>query len=235
MLSQKHSRKVAKPPSISLISTSWRFLACLAVTLSFCGLTFGQQKEMTVKDITDKLQKRYESIQDATARFSQHVKFGFSKIEQDFAGTLKMKKPHKYRIETEYQTLVTDGATVWSYSPVNKQVLIDRYKETPDSFTPEQFLLNLPANYYASLVPQEKPGEGSMIVLKLLPKDDQSFVKSMKVWVEESSWIVRKVEMLDVNDTEKTYTVQEIRINTNLKENTFAFTPPAGTEVVDLR
>jgi outer membrane lipoprotein carrier protein len=216
-------------------SFSWRFLVCLAVPLFVFGLTFGQQRELTVKEITDRLQKRYESIEDATARFSQHVKFGFSKIEQDFAGTLKMKKPHKYRIETEYQTLVTDGVTVWSYSPVNKQVLIDRYKETPDSFTPEQFLLNLPANYFASIVPQEKPGEGSMIVLKLVPKDDQSFVKSMKVWVEESSWVVRKVEMLDVNDTEKTYTVQEIKINTNLKENTFSFTPPAGTEVVDLR
>ncbi len=208
---------------------------CLAVSLFVNGVAFGQQKELTVKDVTDRMQKRYESIQDATARFSQHVKFGFSKIEQDFAGTFRMKKPHKYRIETEYQTLVTDGVTVWSYSPVNKQVLIDRYKETPDSFTPDQFLLNLPANYYASLVPQEKAGQGSMIVLKLVPKDDQSFIKSMKVWVEESSWVVRKVEMLDVNDTEKTYTVQEIKINTNLKENTFAFTPPAGTEVVDLR
>lgn len=207
----------------------------LVVSVVVVSAAFGQQKELTVQDITDKLQKRFESIQDATARFSQHVRFGFSKIEQDFAGTLKMKKPHKYRIETEYQTLVTDGVTVWSYSPVNKQVLIDRYKETPDSFTPDQFLLNLPANYYASLVPQEKPGEGSMIVLKLVPKDDQSFIKSMKVWVEESSWVVRKVELLDVNDTEKTYIVQEIMINMNLKENTFSFTPPAGTEVVDLR
>ena len=214
---------------------SLRFFAPFAVMLLVAGMAVGQVKELTVKDVTDKLQKRYESIQDATARFSQHVKFGFSKIEQDFVGTLRMKKPHKYRIETEYQTLVTDGATVWSYSPVNRQVLIDRYKETPDSFTPEQFLLNLPANYYASIVSQEKPGEGSLIVLKLLPKDDQSFIKSMKVWIEESSWVVRKVEMLDVNDTEKTYTVQEIKINTNLKENTFAFAPPAGTEVVDLR
>ena len=223
-----------------------RFLAPVAVVFSRLsvlwagllivgGAALGQQKELTVKDVTDKLQKHYESIQDATARFTQHVRFGFSKIEQDFAGTLRMKKPHKYRIEMEYQTLVTDGATVWSYSPVNKQVLIDRYKETPDAFTPEQFLLNLPSNYFVSLVPQEKPGEGSLIVLKLVPKDDQSFIKSMKVWVEESTWRVRKVEMLDVNDTEKTYTVQEIKINTNLKDNTFAFTPPAGTEVVDLR
>jgi chaperone LolA len=208
----------------------WTLLFMLSSTLAF-----GQTHEYSVKEITDRLQKKYDSLQDATAHFTQHVKFGFSKIEQDFSGNFRMKRPNKYRVETEYQTLVTNGTTVWSYSPVNKQVLIDRYKETPESFTPEQFLLNLPANYYASLLQQERKGESIWFALKLVPKDDQSFIKSMKVWVEEGSWVVRKVEMLDVNDTEKTYVVQEIKINTGLKDVTFAFTAPAGTEVVDLR
>jgi outer membrane lipoprotein carrier protein len=203
--------------------------------LFLSGVVVGQPKEYSVKEITDRMQKKYESIQDASARFTQHVRFGFSKIEQSFAGTLKMKKPNRYRVETEYQTLVTDGTTVWSFSPVNKQVLIDRYKETPDSFTPEQFLLNLPSNYYATLIQPETGSEKSLITLKLVPKDDQSFIKSMKVWVDEGSWVVKKVEMLDVNDTEKTYTVLEIKINTNLRDTTFVFTPPLGTEVVDLR
>ena len=208
----------------------WTLLFMLSSTLAF-----GQTHEYSVKEITDRLQKKYDSLQDATAHFTQHVKFGFSKIEQNFSGIFRMKRPNKYRVETEYQTLVTDGTTVWSYSPVNKQVLIDRYKETPESFTPEQFLLNLPANYYASLIQQEKKADAIWFALKLVPKDDQSFIKSMKVWVEEGSWVVRKVEMLDVNDTEKTYNVQEIKINTGLKDGTFAFTAPAGTEVVDLR
>ena len=203
--------------------------------LFFSGVVVGQPKEYSVKEITDRMQKKYESIQDASARFTQHVRFGFSKMEQSFAGTLKMKKPNRYRVETEYQTLVTDGTTVWSFSPVNKQVLIDRYKETPDSFTPEQFLLNLPSNYYATLLQSETGSEKSVITLKLVPKDDQSFIKSMKVWVDEGSWVVKKVEMLDVNDTEKTYTVLEIKINTSLRDTTFVFTPPSGTEVVDLR
>lgn len=199
------------------------------------GTAFSQQQELSVKEITDRLQKRYDSIQDASARFTQHVKFGFSQIEQTFTGTFKMKKPHKYRVETEYQTLVTDGTTVWSYSPANKQVLVDRYKETPDSFTPEQLLLNLPTNYYATLVAPEKGSDASLITLKLVPKDDQSFIKSMKVWVDEGSWTVRKIEIIDVNDTEKTYTVQDIKINSDLKDHAFTFAAPPGTEVVDLR
>lgn len=198
-------------------------------------LAFGQQKEWTVKEITEKMQQRYESIEDATARFSQHVKFGFSKIEQTFAGTLTMKKPKKYRVESEHQTLITDGSTVWAYSPVNKQVLVDRYKENQNSLSPEQFLLNLPSNYYATLLEKDNESNQRFVLLKLVPKDDQSFVKSMKVWVEEGSWVVRKVEIVDVNDTETTYEIKEVKLNTHVKDSTFAFTPPSNTEVVDLR
>lgn len=204
-----------------------------AALLILFGLTigFGQEKSLTVKEITDRVQKRYDSITDAVAQFTQQVKFGFSKIEQSFTGTLTMKKPNSYRIESELQTLITDGTTVWAYSPVNKQVLIDHFKENQNSLSPQNFLLNLPSDYYATLLGKEK----KMIVLKLVPKDDQSFVKSLKAWIEEGSWIVRKVEVIDVNDTETTYTVREVQLNAHVKDNAFTFTPPPGTEVVDLR
>lgn len=205
------------------------------VLLAF-GLTgIALAQPLDVKDVTEKIQRRYETIEDATARFSQHVKFGYSKIEQNFSGTLVMKKPNRYRIESEHQTLVTNGTTVWSYSPMNKQVIVDRYKENQNSLSPEHFLLNLPSNYYASILGREQADGGSLVVLRLLPKDDQSFVKSMKVWVEEETWVVRKVELVDVNDTQTVYTVQDVKLNTNVKESAFAFSPPSGTEVVDLR
>lgn len=194
-----------------------------------------QPKELTVQEITELMQRRQTMIDDATAEFVQHVKFGFSKIEQSFVGTLRMKKPNKYRIESEYQTLVTDGSTVWSYSPVNNQVLIDRYRENQNSISPEKFLLNIPSAYYATLLGKEKLGEVQTVTLKLVPKDDRSFVKSVKVWVEEGTWVVQKVTIVDVNETETTYTLKSIKLNTNLKENIFTFVPPSGTEVVDLR
>lgn len=206
-----------------------RFMGIIVLfSLTMC---VGQEKALTVKEVTERVQHKYDSINDAIAQFTQQVKFGFSKIEQKFNGTLTMKKPNKYRIESEHQTLITDGTTVWAYSPVNKQVLVDHYKENQNSLSPQHFLLNLPSNYYATLLGTEK----HVVLLKLVPKDDQSFVKSLKAWVEEGTWIVRKVEVIDVNDTETTYTIREVKLNTHVKDNSFAFTPPPGTEVVDLR
>ena len=209
--------------------------------VSLCGLLFAavltsaQDKEVTAKDVAEFVQQRYQAMDDVVAKFTQHVTFNFSKIEQTFAGTLTMKKPNKYRVESEHQTIVTNGTVVWSYSPFNKQVLVDRYKENQNTLSPEKFLLSLPAQYYATLLGKEKLESMETVVLKLVPKDDQSFIKSVKMWVQEKTWLVRKVLVLDVNDTETEYTINDLRINTHVNESLFSFTPPAGTEVVDLR
>ncbi len=208
----------------------------LTAFICFCmtGAT-AQEDELTVKQVTEQLRHRYDMIDDAVVQFEQHVKLGFSNIEQNFSGTLKMKKPKHYRIESEHQTIVTDGITVWAYSTENNQVIVDNYKENSNSISPEQFMLNLPENYYVSLLGQEKQLIGNVVLLKLVPKDDRSFVKSVKISIEEDDWVVKKIVILDVNETETTYIVKDFKLNTNIKEKTFKFETPEGTEVVDLR
>jgi chaperone LolA len=194
-----------------------------------------QENEITANMVTENLQRRYDMIDDATVEFEQHMKFGFSNLEQTFRGTLMMKKPNRYRIESEHQSIVTDGKTVWAYSKANKQVIIDKYKENNNSLSPEQFMLNLPANYYVSMLGSEHSSTGRVFLLKLIPKDDRSFIKSVKLSVEEHGWMVRTIVILDVNETETTYKLKDMKLNTNIKERSFIFETPEGAEVVDLR
>lgn len=206
----------------------------IAIALCACVVK-AQDRSLTVKDVTDKMQSRYEMIDDATATFTKHVKLGFSDIEQTYSGTIMIKKPRMVRLETENETIVTDGVTVWLYSPINNQVIIDKYKENQNSVSPENFLLNLPKNYYATLLSVGKDKNAQTATVKLVPKDDRSFVKSVKIVVDEGTWDVRTIAILDVNDTETTYTIKDLKLNTNLSDKTFVFTPPPGVEVVDLR
>lgn len=207
--------------------------------LSLCvlvGQTAVAQEAMPgLNEVTEGMQKRYESVDNVVVDFTQQLKLGFSKIEQRFSGTLTMRKPNRYRVEAEHQTLVTDGFTVWAYSPSNKQVVIDRYKENQNSISPDRFLLNIPSDYYASVLGFEQGKEKKLIILKLVPKDDRSFIKSVKMWVEEDSWVVGKIQIIDVNDTENLYTINDLKFNSNLNNTLFTFIPPPGTEVVDLR
>jgi chaperone LolA len=194
-----------------------------------------QEQEITVKQVTENLQHRHETINDATIQFEKHVKLGYANIEQNSSGTLIMKKPNHYFIESEYEKFVTDGKTVWAYSSVNNQVIIDKYKENSNTISPEQFILNLPANYYTSLLGLEQTQFGTVIQLKLVPKDDRSFLKSVKLFIEEQSWLIRKIVIIDINETETTYIVKDIKLNTNIPEKTFTLETPSGAEVVDIR
>lgn len=202
--------------------------------LAWSGTAQGFQ-DPTLAEVTAGMRKRFDAMKDVTASFDQKVKFGFSNIRQEFSGTLTMKKPAMVRIESEHQTLVTDGKTVWAYSPVNKQVVIDHYKENRNTISPEQFLVSLPETYYAAILGTESTDGRELVVLKLVPKDDASFVRSVKLRVEPSTWVVRSLEIEDVNETVTTYSIRELKLNTGVDESAFAFTAPAGTDVVDLR
>jgi len=192
-------------------------------------------QQLSMNQVTENMQRRYEMIDNVVAGFSQQVKLGFSNIEQRFIGTLTMKKPKMYRVESEHQTLVTDGSTVWAYSPANKQVVIDKYKENQNSISPDQFLLNLPSEYYSTLLGRESEGTRSLLTVKLVPKDDRSFIRSVKLWVVEGTWDVRRIVIVDVNETETTYVIERLSLNTTINDTVFSFSPPPGTEIVDLR
>jgi outer membrane lipoprotein carrier protein len=209
------------------------FLWALLAVVSARGPA--QDLGITADEVTEKMRESFAALTTLHASFVQTVKFGFTNIEQTFQGTLSFKKPKKYRIESEHQTVVTDGKTVWLYSPVNRQLVIDHYKENTNSVSPENFLTTLPATYYISLLAREPSSGRSLLVLRMVPKDDRSFIQSVKLWIDEKKWEVRRIQVVDANETETTYALGDMKTNVRFDDSLFSFTPPAGTEIVDLR
>ncbi|MDI6780090.1 MAG: outer membrane lipoprotein chaperone LolA [Bacteroidota bacterium] len=205
-------------------------ITVLAILLT-CNLTFADKSEK----ILTKVQKKYETIKDVTAVFTQNITFGVSKMEQSFHGTLTMKKGNRYRIEMEQQTIVTDGKTVWSYSHPNNQVIIDKYKEDPKSFSPDRVLINVPKNYNTIFLGNENLFGKKTAVIKLTPKESKSLVKSMKVWIDLEDHLMRKIEIIDVSDNINLYLINSIKLNTGVSDILFKFEIPEGTDTVDLR
>jgi len=185
--------------------------------------------------IIKKLQKKYDGIRDASVTFSQHVQFGVTKSEQTFSGKFSMKKGNKYRIEMDQQTIITDGKSVWSFNKINNQVLIDKYKEDPKSFSPDKVLVNVPGNYNSVLLGKEKSGEQEVSILKLTPKNEKLNLKWMKIWVDNDDWLMKKIQILDISDNLMTYTLNEIKINSDIADSAFQFVVPDSINVIDLR
>ena len=189
----------------------------------------------TANEIIEKVQAKYKKTNSAIAKYTQTVQFKLTKMEQSYDGTLFLKKEKKYRIETDQQTIITDGITSWAYSPKTNQVVIDYYKEDKNSISPEKFLTEYPDDYYSSLVGKVKVNNRDTYEMKLTPKANTSFIKSLKVWVDSGDWFIKKIEMTDMNDNTTVYVVNKIESNTEINNDKFQFTPTPETQVIDLR
>lgn len=210
-----------------------RLIAIVAATAFAVPQLFGQSGD--ARQILERVKRTYDSIKDAELEFSQRTMFEISKVEHQSSGTLLIKKQNKYRVEQQNSLLVTDGVTVWSYNPASKQVLIDKFKIDERLLTPERVLTAAPKDYFSSVLGKEKVGKSETVLLKLVPKDEDSMVRVMKVWVDESNWMFRKVEIEDVNGRVTTYTVSNIKVNIGVPDSRFTYQIPNGVEAVDLR
>lgn len=192
-------------------------------------------RSQDVDEVLSRLQKKYTSVRDLYATFTQTVRFGVTGATQSFEGKMWMKKGNKYRIEMENRTIVTDAVSVWTYSDLNRQVFIDVFRDDPKAITPDRVLTDVPKNYLATLLDKETVDGIETIVLKLTPKDTKSLVKSMKVWIDPAHWLMVKVEVLDVGDNLTAYRVSEIKLNSGLSDRLFRFDIPPDVDVIDLR
>jgi outer membrane lipoprotein carrier protein len=217
--------------SIKNMKNTALFIIILAFVLQ-AKLGFAQDDNITAQDIIQNVQNVYKDITDAKASFTQSVKYGKGK-SQTSSGTLYIKKEKKYRIETGSQTIVTDGSTSWSYNSGKKQVVIDYYKESGNSFSPNKYLFQYPENFYSDLSGTEKLAGADVYVLTLKPRES-GYVKSAKLWVGKDDWIIKKI-YINTDESTATYTVKNVQLNIGLSNSKFSFSPPEGTEVIDMR
>jgi len=185
-------------------------------------------------DIIRNLHVKYDTTTDARIEFTQTIVLPLSKISRTTKGTLYLKKPHMYRIESGDRIAVTDGKTSWVYLSGARQVIIDNYKENKNTVDPDKFLMNVPSDYFAVLISTNKEETDTIYTLRLTPKSDESFIRSIRITVD-NDWIIHSAEVSDMNDTRTTYTVDKIETDSGIPDSEFRFTPPKDAQVVDLR
>jgi outer membrane lipoprotein carrier protein len=204
----------------------------ILVLLGFSGAFTAESISKIIKE----LQKRYEQIVNLSADFQQIEQFKLTGSENETNGKIYIKNGVKFRLETDEQTVVTDGKTVWTFSRMNNQVLIDRVKEGEGSLLPRDLLFKYPRDYYATLLEETKIGSEKYFCIKLDPKEGvQGYIKTMKMWVNTKTYIIAKIEYSDFNDNVSIFEIRRADTATVLPDSLFVFKPAAGMQVVDLR
>jgi len=208
----------------------------LSILLSLCFTPpAANANSKRAKEIIKKVQEKYKELQSLKADFEQEFIWQLAGETQTIKGLLYLSGGNHYRIETDTQTIVSNGTTVWIYSEPDNQVIIDSIDKSEENPLPKDLLFQYSDEYKPELAGEERFNGEKTYVLNLLPKAEDAFITSMKIWVDASSWLTIKVEQVDINDNVNTYIIGNIKENLQLEDSLFNFEIPEDCEVVDLR
>ncbi len=191
------------------------FAICIATSYAYLS---GEQ-------LLKSLQNNFNSLDDISAEFQQ-----LTNGNVNLSGKLYFKKPENLRLEIQNVTIVSDGVTNWNYNKKQNKVLISNY----DSSNPSIFSLNNFVNKYPSKCNVSSENVGGEEILILKPRDNSLNFTSAKIWLNHEQLIKQiKIKATDGSDIEVKF--YKYKINPKLSKSTFTFTPPEGSNVIDLR
>ena len=181
-----------------------------------------------------KVRKKYDKLQTLETKFTQTSFWALANEEQSEDGVLHLDQKNRYRIETDTQVIVSDGTTVWTYSKDRDQVIIDSVTKSKEHQLPKDILLCYTKDSKAELLGEPRIGGTPCYQLQFLPKDEDAFITSTKLWVNQKSLITLRIEQEDINENVTRFDLINTRWNPPLENSLFRFEIPATAEVIDL-
>ena len=195
----------------------------------------------SLDDVISGLEGSYGRINDLKADFSQNA---FNKsLNQTIpaAGSVYLKKGGKLRWEYTQPTaqeIVSDGKTLWVYTPQLKQVNVAPAPEAlagpAGSFLVGLGKLREHFGVRFMNPAQPKDGDGN-VVLDLAPKQPLPTLARLILSVDPRSWEVRKAVVYDQFENTVTMRFTKMALNSGLPDTLFTFTPPKGVATVPLQ
>ena len=191
----------------------------LILTASACGQNSG-------KDLLSVVQNKYKSLKDLTADFKQSLN-----EKSNLLGKIQYAKGNKLRVELKNSTIISDGTTLWNYNKSQKKVVISRVSpDDPSFFSPDKFLFGYPSK---SVVSMEKEEGQEILVLIPMTESNLDFKKA-KIWVNHDNLMTR-ILVENLSGAFMDFHLSDYKLNQSLPDSKFTFSPPEGTNIIDLR
>lgn len=192
------------------------------ISVLFLSNSLGQANP---QELLKNIQDKFNSINDLSADLAQSVN---GKI--NLKGKVFYKKENHLRFEFENNVIVSDGETSWNYSKKQNKVIISDYdSEGNKILSIRQLIYEYPEDCKLSM--SEVDG---IKTLELIPQDDTFTFNSIKLFVDSEN-LITKVLIDDPATGNIQVNLSDIQINKGLADSYFQFSPPEGSQIIDLR
>lgn len=195
----------------------------------------------TLDQVVGAVEAAYARLADLRADFTQTAYNRSLNQTIPAAGTVYLKKGGKLRWEYREPTpqqIVSDGKTLWVYTPELNQVNVG---EAPAALAGPagSFLAGLGrlrAEFHVRFLnPARLRDEAGHVVLDLAPKQPLPTLGRLILAFDPATWAVRRAVVYDQFDNTVTMRFTTMVVNGGVPDTVFAFVPPPGAAVVPLR
>jgi len=177
-------------------------------------------------DLLSAIQKKYKSLYDFTADFKQSLN-----EKSNVTGKIQFSKGNKLRLELKNSTIISDGTTLWNYNKSQKKVVITKVApDDPTYFSLDKFIFDYPSK---SVVSTENKEGRELLVLVPRKESNLDFKKS-QILVNHDNLMIRIV-VENLSGALMDFQLSNYKLNQNLPDSRFTFSPPEGTNIIDLR
>jgi outer membrane lipoprotein carrier protein len=193
---------------------------------------------LELKDVIDRVQKRYDGAKDFRARFNQTLTNAAFARKSSSSGEVLLKKPGRMRwnyTQPEPKMYLADGNTLWLFEPEDKQAFKQDLKSSqlPAALAFLTGQGKLTTEFEVAFAPKTPYGTPRDYVLSLSPKTPQAQVKSILFVVEPATFNVRESVITDAQGNVNDLLFSDIRVNTAVPDATFRWSPPPGVRLID--
>jgi len=197
------------------------FLICIPL-IFFFATTLAQED---AQEVLKNIQNKFESITDLSAQLTQSVNGNVN-----LKGKVYYKKENQIRFEFKNILIVSDGETSWSYNQKDDKVIITDYESEGNKIlSMRQIIFEYPQDCDLSTFKSE-----DQTVLELIPRDNEFSFTSIKLFIDGDN-LITKAMMDDPATGEIQIELSDYQLNKKLPDSFFQFSPPEGSQVIDLR
>lgn len=187
--------------------------------------------------LLDKVSAQYRALQSLSANFRLEIQDANGQTLSPYSGNIYLKG-NKYRIEMDQQTIISNGVTVWTYMPGNREVQVsDAGSGEMDMMNPARlFSGNFKKDFRYTYKGSTSVSGKKVEVVSLKPLRSGSFER-IELFVDPASSRITGGEVFDQSGGAFRYTLTNIKTNATIADGRFSFNVAQhpGVEIIDLR
>ncbi|MCB2220504.1 MAG: outer membrane lipoprotein carrier protein LolA [Bacteroidetes bacterium] len=186
-------------------------------------------------EILERLTARTESYKTIEVEFVYKMENTDAGIDEQTEGKL-MVMGDKYRLNIAGQTVISDGATLWTYIEDAEEVQINSLEDAEESISPNKLLSSYSEDYRSKYIGEEFLYGTTAYVIDLTPIEGKSYYKVRLIIDKEKDQLL-DATIFDKNGSTYSYVIRKFTPNVDVPESTFTFDKSEfpDADVIDMR